>query len=72
MNKIKDYLIHLLGGKTQQEYNKIRSTRFDEGVAATCASFYTYARNSYGKPADKWCVDMYAYISSMFTQKCQK
>lgn len=70
MKKIKTKIIHLLGGYTRDEYNKARTERFDEGVASVCASMFTLARNSWGMSAEQWCTRMYAYIETMYTQKC--
>ena len=59
MNKIRKYLIHLLGGVTEEEVHfgiqyAIRRTRFS---ASKCVLIYM--RTCYGLQPDEWCKKVY-------------
>lgn len=61
MNKIRKYLIHLLGGVTDEELNlytryTIRLIGFRSIDAVLC-----FMKNRYGMPADEWCKTVYGY-----------
>ena len=62
MNKIRKYLIHLLGGVTKEELS--RST----GYAVWSTGFHAlhkvlrFMKYRYGMPADEWCKTVYGYV----------
>lgn len=67
MKRLKDYIIHLLGGVTQKEIRE-----FEHNVAivsirqAQWVALYEikcYASSLNGKPADDWCKCMWEYIA---------
>lgn len=63
MERIKSYLIHLLGGITKQEHadlSKLNSTRRD---LARLHSIKQKADSLYGTPPEVWCRQMYGYIT---------
>ena len=63
MERIKSYLIHLLGGITKQDradLSKLNSTRRD---LARLHSIKQKADCLYGTPPEEWCRQMYSYIT---------
>ena len=61
MNKIRKYLIHLLGGVTEKENDcsikyAIRLTGL-ESIQAVLS----FMKHRYGMPADEWCKAVYGY-----------
>ena len=73
MDRIKEYMIHFLGGKTAKEYkelqaycDRVKKTRYSEGVGSTVASFYTVARNSANLKDKEWRATVGSYIVQCF------
>lgn len=62
MNKIKAFIIHKLGGCTEQEYLKLGRTQFCEGRLASMYLAKQHAENLMGLSGDAWSQDMYQYI----------
>lgn len=63
MEHIKSYLIHLLGGITEQEHadlSMLNSTRRD---LARLHNIKQKADCLYGTPPEEWCRQMYSYIT---------
>lgn len=63
MERIKSYLIHLLGGITKQDradLSKLNSTRRD---LARLHSIKQKADSLYGTPPEEWCRKVYKYIT---------
>lgn len=63
MERIKSYLIHLLGGITKQDradLSKLNSTRRD---LARLHSIKQKADSLYGTPPEVWCRQIYSYIT---------
>lgn len=58
--KLKDKIIHLLGGYTQREYEVASGKGYEE--AAT--EIKKYADYLYGKDTDTWCKYLYKFICS--------
>ena len=66
MNKIRKYLIHLLGGVTEEESDMaikyaIRRTGAD---AAEC--MLLYMKTCYGLKSDEWCKKVYDYTRETY------
>lgn len=59
MNKIRKYLIHLLGGVTEEELNwSIKYAVRRTGASATDA-ILLFMKNCNGLHADEWCKKVY-------------
>ena len=68
MNKIRKYLIHLLGGVTEKENDcsikyAIRLTRF-----GSIQAVLSFMKKRYGLPADEWCKTVYGYACEVHDQ----
>lgn len=62
MNKIRKYLIHLLGGVTEEELNwSIKYAVRRTGASATDAMLL-YMKNCDGLHLDEWCIKVSDYI----------
>lgn len=63
MKKIKNYIIHLLGGITEDENeeNQVNCHRQGEYIALYKTKIHMEVLN--GTPADDWCKEMYSYVS---------
>ena len=68
MNKIRKYLIHLLGGVTRDElqqdvyyYSKAERANVTQQLKRTMDGCY-------GQPAEEWCKNMYKYICERHEQ----
>lgn len=68
MNKIKEILIHWLGGRTPEETADAMLTSRDKGVTVgkflARRAMLIHAEGLYGLPAEEWCKKMYEYISN--------
>ena len=61
MNKIRKYLIHLLGGVTEEELNwSIKYAVRRTGYAAADAMLL-FMKNCNGMHPDEWCKNVYGY-----------
>ena len=61
MNKIRKYLIHLLGGVTDEELTReIRYSIRSTGLGSIQAVL-SFMKHRYGMPADEWCKAVYGY-----------
>lgn len=58
MERIKSYLIHLLGGITKQEHARLSMLN----NLARLHSIKQKADSLYGTPPEEWCRQMYSYI----------
>lgn len=66
MKKIKNYIIHLLGGYTREEAEEIRSTYFEKGAINVASAIKIYLETLNGTPADEWCKLVYNYVCKIF------
>ena len=72
MKKIKDYLIHLLGGVTKRESSRARIRKniklinktLPLGSLVAVRHLKGYADSLNGIPADEWCKRMYDAIAA--------
>lgn len=72
MKKIKDYLIHLLGGVTKREASRARIRKniklinktLPLGSLVAVRRLKGYADSLNGIPADEWCKRMYVAITA--------
>ena len=72
MKKIKDYLIHLLGGVTKRESSRARIRKniklinktLPLGSLVSVRRLKGYADSLNGIPADEWCKRMYDAITA--------
>jgi len=71
LNKIKSYIIHLLGGYTQSEVTNIisefRNNNFTNkqtliSIIMQMHNLYLFSKSQYGKSADEWCKRVWAKI----------
>ena len=71
MNKIRKYLIHLLGGVTREQCD--RRAEYTVKTSWICAteSVLLYMKTCYGMPADEWCKSVYEYTCEQY-EKMQK
>ena len=66
MNKIRKYLIHLLGGVTEEELNwSIKYAVRRTGYAAADAMLL-YMKTCYGLKPDEWCKKVYDYTRETY------
>ena len=72
MNKIRKYLIHLLGGVTEEELNwsikyAVRRTGAD---AVEC--MLQFVKNCHGLKSDEWCKKVYGYTCETYERAAKK
>ena len=66
MDKIRKYLIHLLGGVTEEELNwSIKYAVRRTGYAAADAMLL-FMKNCNGMHADEWCKNVYGYTCEIY------
>ena len=68
MKRIRKYLIHRLGGVTEEENDlsikcAIRLTRF-----GSIQAVLSFMKKRYGLPADEWCKTVYGYACEVHDQ----
>lgn len=66
MEKIKEILIHLLGGVTQREINALINNTYKDTRTKTLQHILFIMEGLYGKSADEWCRIVYDYTKKMF------
>lgn len=59
---MKKFLIHFLGGLTQEDCAALQQQSYDEGRLISFQGLKLYADSMNGYPADDWCKLMYAHI----------
>ena len=69
MNKIRKYLIHLLGGVTEEELNwSIKYAVRRTGYAAADAMLL-FMKNCNGMHADEWCKNVYGTLAKFMSER---
>ena len=66
MGKIKEKLIHLLGGVTKTERELSISAAYKKSKRDTLADCLYVMERLYGKSADDWCKEIYEYTNKMY------
>lgn len=66
MNKIKEKLIHLLGGVTKEEHNKWLEYKYAHGKFNAIEFLLSEAKRLYGLTADQWSEQMYERITNTY------
>lgn len=61
MNKIRKYLIHLLGGVTREECGRKAMYHALASRACILQTLVWEMKRHYGMPADEWCKAVYEY-----------
>lgn len=61
MNKIRKYLIHLLGGVTKEESYEDVIYSSKMARADTILRFKSKMTSCYGQPAEEWCKNVYEF-----------
>lgn len=61
MNKIRKYLIHLLGGVTEEELNWSIQYAIRRTGASAADAMPLYMKTCYGLKPDEWCKKVYDY-----------
>ena len=61
MNKIRKYLIHLLGGMTGEEHQQEVSYYLKAAIADELRQIKWKMDGCYGQPAEEWCKNIYEY-----------
>ena len=73
MKKIKEKLIHLLGGYTKEEYSQVESKSYDvgyiEGFDTVVNGTLTFMQSLYGVPAEEWCKRVYRFVTLITKEK---
>ena len=59
MNKIRKYLIHLLGGVTEEELNWSIKYAVRRTGASAAEAMLLYMKTCYGLEPDEWCKKIY-------------
>ena len=68
MNKIRKYLIHLLGGVTKEESHEDVIYYSKTARADAIQQFKRKMTSCYGLPADEWCKTVYGYACEVHDQ----
>nr|DAQ67471.1 MAG TPA: hypothetical protein [Caudoviricetes sp.] len=63
MKHIKSYLIHLLGGITKQEHDRLSMDNSTLRDLARLHNIKQKADSLYGTPPEEWCRKVYKYIT---------
>lgn len=66
MNKIRKYLIHLLGGVTKEESHEEIVYYSKTARADAILQFKRKMMSCYGQPAEEWCKDIYEFTCEYF------
>lgn len=66
MNKIKENLIHWLGGVTKEEHNKWLEYKYAHGKFDAIEFLQSEAKRAYRLPADKCSKHLYEFISNTY------
>lgn len=61
MNKIRKYLIHLLGGVTEEESDLAIKYAIRRTGASAVECMLLYMKTCYGLKSDEWCKKVYDY-----------
>lgn len=61
MNKIRKYLIHLLGGVTEEESDLAIKYAVRRTGASAAECMLLYMKTCYGLKSDEWCKKVYDY-----------
>lgn len=62
MKKIKEILIHWLGGYTAEEFEQESQESYEVGYLSNNSDVKKYADSLYGLPSEEWCKQMYEYL----------
>ena len=62
MNKIRKYLIHLLGGVTEKESDLAIKYAIRKAGASAAECMLLYMKTCYGLKSDEWCKKVYDYV----------
>ena len=62
MNKIRKYLIHLLGGVTEEELDWSIKYAVRRTGAYAADAMLLYMKTCYGLKSDEWCKKVYDYV----------
>ena len=66
MEKIKEKLIHLLGGVTKREAKGLMNKVYEDTRTQTLHQILLIMEGFYGKSADEWCRVVYDNTKKMF------
>ena len=61
MNKIRKYLIHLLGGVTKEELDWSIKYAVRRTGASEAEAMLQFVKNCHGLKSDEWCKKVYGY-----------
>lgn len=61
MNKIRKYLIHLLGGVTEEELDWSIKYAVRKTGASAADAMLLFVKNCHGLHSDEWCKKVYGY-----------
>lgn len=68
MNKIRKYLIHLLGGVTREESDNGILYHEQLGRVDAIQHLKWTMEGCYGQPAEEWCKNIYEYTCERYEQ----
>ena len=68
MNKIRKYLIHLLGGVMEEEYDLAIKYAIVKTGASASKCVLLYMKNCYSLRPDEWCKKVYDYAHKTHEQ----
>lgn len=66
MKKIKDYLIHLLGGVTKEENWGTLKAAWELGHWYAYSMTYEYMKELYQTPAEEWCRKVWLFVKDNY------
>lgn len=66
MKKVREFIIHMLGGVTIEESVDSANHSHDIGRFGILHAIRKKASELYGIPAEEWCEEMYKYIDTEY------
>ena len=72
MNKIRKYLIHLLGGVTEEENNWSIKYAIRRTGASAADAMLLFVKNCHGLQSDEWCKKVYEHTCKTHERAAQK
>lgn len=64
LRNLRTWLIHKLGGVTEEERIVVFYKSFQKGKIASDTDIITHSKSLYGIKAEEWCKKMYEYIEA--------
>ena len=69
MNKIRKFLIHLLGGVTEEENNWSIKYAIRRTGASAAEAMLLFVKNCHGLQPDEWCKKVYEHTCKFMSER---